>query len=263
MTNKVRKVLRSLGIRMQRHEYFFRRNLHGQAPRFTGEPPAFAAINRPLLNRRDLELSLGQCCRLGIPLHGDLPKNWDTLTAVTLTLETCRSRTEAVLDAGATMYSSFLKVLYLYGFRNLVGVNLEFRGERRLGPIRFLPGDITRLLWDDGYFSVVLCQSVIEHGVPQESFFREMARVVRPGGLLVISTDYWEPKLVTTGMEAYGSPVHIFSGAEILAMLKLAQKHGWELECMPALDCEEAVVEWRRFGIRYTFYNMVLRRQRA
>ena len=57
--------------------------------------------------------------------------------------------------------------------------------------------------------------SVVEHGVDLEAYFREMSRVLRPGGLLLSSTDYWETKIETVGKEAYGGPVHIFCREEI------------------------------------------------
>ena len=57
--------------------------------------------------------------------------------------------------------------------------------------------------------------SVIEHGVPLEPFLAETARILPPGGLLVVSTDYDQDPPDTAGHTAYGQPVHIFSPAEI------------------------------------------------
>ncbi len=246
-------------MRLQASEWIFRRVLGHQAPSFMGEAPDFAATNAALQSQSELDAVLAEAARLGIPIHPDLPKNWDTLTALTLALGTFKRRDIAVLDAGATLYSAFLKVLYLYGFRDLTAVNLEFREPRRLGPIRYLPGDITRLALADNRFDFVLCQSVIEHGVPIEAYFREMARLIRPGGLLVTSTDYWEPRLNTTSLRAYGTDVKVFCAQEVRDMFRLAAMYGWQPLSEPHFGCKEPVVHWRRLDLRFTFYTMALR----
>jgi 2-polyprenyl-3-methyl-5-hydroxy-6-metoxy-1,4-benzoquinol methylase len=49
-------------------------------------------------------------------------------------------------------------------------------------------GDITRLPFPDGDFDIVVCSEVIEHVVDPKQAIRELARVVKPGGILVITT---------------------------------------------------------------------------
>lgn len=60
------------------------------------------------------------------------------------------------------------------------GDNLTFR---QIGP---LPD--TRMPFDDASFDVVICFQVIEHIHGVDSFLREIARVIRPGGVLVMAT---------------------------------------------------------------------------
>src|SRR5471032_61609 len=52
----------------------------------------------------------------GLPLHRDLPKNWDTLGAASTVLARVGPNGR-VLDAGAARYSTLLIWLYLYGLR--------------------------------------------------------------------------------------------------------------------------------------------------
>lgn len=47
---------------------------------------------------------------------------------------------------------------------------------------------------DSRSFDTVACMSVIEHGVDLYKFAGECARVLRPGGKLVVSFDYWPKK---------------------------------------------------------------------
>src|SRR5665213_4499487 len=101
----------------------------------------------------------------GLPLHRDLPKNWDTVGAASTVLSRV-GPTGRVLDAGAARYSTLLIWLYLYGLRDLVGINLEFRRtvhHGHNGCVAFEPGDATASRFDAGSFDAMTCLSVIEH----------------------------------------------------------------------------------------------------
>ena len=69
--------------------------------------------------------------------------------------------------------------------------------------------------FDPETFDVVTCLSVVEHGVDLDGYFREAARILKPGGALVTSTDYYPDPIDTAGKHAYGVPVKIFNRAEI------------------------------------------------
>jgi SAM-dependent methyltransferase len=49
--------------------------------------------------------------------------------------------------------------------------------------------NLEALPFDDGEFDLVLCSQVIEHVLDADAGIAELARVLRPGGTLVISTD--------------------------------------------------------------------------
>ena len=55
------------------------------------------------------------------------------------------------------------------------------------GNEEYLVADATALPFDAGEFDAVLSMETFEH-VPQLPFVRELARVVKPGGVLVLST---------------------------------------------------------------------------
>ena len=199
----------------------------------------------------------------GLPLHRDLPKNWDTVGAASTVLSRV-GPTGRVLDAGAARYSTLLIWLYLYGLRDLVGINLEFRRPVHHGHdgcVAFEPGDATATRFDAGSFDAVTCLSVIEHGVPIPEFLAEAARLLRPGGVLVISTDYDAAPPDTTGHTAYGAPVHIFSPAEIEELIKHADKAGFDLDGSFSPDHPERPVHWKRIGLRFTFIRLTFTRR--
>ncbi len=198
--------------------------------------------------------------RLRLPVHRDLTKNWDTLAALGAVLRHT-DRSGRVLDAGAALYSTILAALWRYGYQDLVGINLEFGEPARRGPARFQHGDVTATGLDTSSFDAITCLSVVEHGVDLGRYFQEAARLLRPGGILVTSTDFSRRPLDTGGMTAYGVPVHVFTPDEITAALELARGFGLELTGEVELDRpHDQTVVWRRFGLRYTYLVLTLRR---
>lgn len=205
------------------------------------------------------EAAVTECRRLRLPLHHDRPKNWDALGAVATVLAECGPSAH-VLDAGSARYSSVLPWLRLYGLRDLVGNNLEFGADVRRDGVLFRYGDITATDFPPARFDAVTCMSVVEHGVPPEAFLAETARILRPGGLLVISTDYAADPPDTTGITMYGRQVQIFSPAQIRALVALAAEHGLHLLGELALEHAERPVHWARTGLDYTFIRLAFRR---
>jgi 2-polyprenyl-3-methyl-5-hydroxy-6-metoxy-1,4-benzoquinol methylase len=219
-------------------------------------------VNASLKTREQVDAARKALVDAGLSPHPDDPKNWDALIALGLVLDRFGPRAR-VLDAGATQYSRLLPWLYLYGFRRLHGIDLTYEGEFQVGPIRYARMDLTRTSFRSGWFDVIACLSVIEHGVPVDEFLRESARLLRPGGLLITSTDFWAEGVETTGLEAYGAPVKIFTAPEIAAWVEAGQEHGLRPFGPLDLACENRVVHWERVGLDFTFVNFVLERRRG
>ena len=197
--------------------------------------------------------------RLGLPLHRGDRKNWDHLAAAEAIAGTM-PQSAHILDAGAEFYSNVLPALFVYGYRHLFGMNLSFTDPARRGPIRYLPGDITRTGFPDGFFDAVTCMSVIEHGVPLDAYFREMHRLLKPGGLLITSTDYFPEPINAGNKTAHGAPIKVFSRRESEELIALAKSLGFETTGEIGLDCAEPTVRWEQYGLDYTFLIFTLRR---
>ncbi|MCI2237856.1 glycosyltransferase [Paenibacillus sp. TRM 82003] len=246
------------------------------AARELGAPPARRPVpsgvprTGVLQDAAEVADAVAQAKRLRLPAHPDSPKNWDALGAVAavLTLADDGSRAARVLDAGSARYSPVLPWLRLYGFGAergaLAGINLEFGAPVHRDGVEFRHGDVTATGLPDGSLDAVTCLSVIEHGVPVPAFLAETARVLRPGGVLCVSTDYDADPPDTTGITAYGAPVRIFSPDDVRELVAQADRVGLELVgelTDEVLAHPERPVHWARTGLDYTFVLLTFRRR--
>ena len=86
--------------------------------------------------------------------------------------------------------------------RRLAGAVLEHAGRKgeldqvlEQLPLTFVKMDATNMDFPASSFDLLTSRSAIEHIMPVEKAFSEMARVVRPGGLVHLSTDpYFSPR---------------------------------------------------------------------
>lgn len=100
-----------------------------------------------------------------------------------------------VLDAGCGGGGTALSLAEEAGFA--VGLDLEARfsgsgtrlgAEKGIRNASFVQGDGARLPFCEGAFDLVFSHSVIEHVTSAEDYLRECHRVLRPGGVLYLST---------------------------------------------------------------------------
>ena len=220
-------------------------------------PPDWPTENGVLQHSAEWEAAEREVRALGLRPHPDGPKNWDALSALAAVLRRTSSD-EAVLDAGATLYSPLLYWLYRYGYRSLTSVNLEFGSPISRGPIRFLPGDLTETPFPDGELGALTCLSVIEHGVDVRAALAEFARVLRPGGIAVVSFDYFSEPTDTSGLSAYGTAVRVFDRADMLGLLDTAAEVGLQPSGPVSLESRNRTVHWERMDLRFTFALVTL-----
>jgi SAM-dependent methyltransferase len=235
--------------------WLFKRRQHASGPR--GWPSA-PWCNAVLQNEAQVAASLAQLRTLGLPATEDAAQNWAALAALDLILSNT-SRQARIFDAGGERYSMLLPWLWLYGYHRLIAGNPRFARRSTLGPIVYEYADIIHSHYPSGYFDAITCLSVIEQDIDLWLYFEEMARLLKPGGLLVTSTDYWETPLDSGGLS--GAPIHIYSRREIEHALKLAARFGFEPLGAPDLAVGERAVHRRRCDMHYTCVLFSLRKR--
>jgi dolichol-phosphate mannosyltransferase len=101
-----------------------------------------------------------------------------------------RNRTGATLDVGCGS-SRILHDLPLAIGLDVSLPKLRYLRHRHATVVQ---GSIFNLPFEDASFDNVVCSQVLEHVTQGDVAFRELARVIRPGGLLVVGTpDYGRP----------------------------------------------------------------------
>ena len=141
-------------------------------------------------------------------------------------------RGKLVLDiACGTGYGS--KILWDGGAAKVFGVDVsteainfalnKYKNER----LEFRAGDIGSIDFAANYFDVVVCFETIEHVKNQERALSELLRVLKPDGLLIISSPNREVTSPSKSLrEPPNSPYHVmeYSSKEFISALKSRAK---------------------------------------
>ena len=200
-----------------------------------------------------------------LPSHHDPNKNWDTLKSLYYILE-MNNALAPVFDAGASSDSIILKWLSMLGYSELYACDIRSRNAQTYKErgIKFSIQDFTRTNYPDNFFQAITAISVIEHGVPLNDFIAEMSRILCPGGVLLVSTDYWSEPVDCSGIYPYGKEMgemKVFQVHEIETFCKMAREKELFL-CSPLnLDTNEKVVRWERVDREYTFAFLAFRKK--
>lgn len=219
-------------------------------------------LNSALKSYHEIDVAKRLLLRCKSPLHQTDEKNWDLWDFVQR-LSSLDPNKARILDAGC-VGNPLLGILESWGFKKLYGIDFNAKPTYSPWGIQIRRGDLTRTDFDYQVFDAVTSLSVIEHGVDPDAYMREMSRILKPGGLLLTSTDYWEEPVSTRGIskkKRFGLPWKVQTPDDIRAVLKIARR--WGLEPTGPIDfsVQDKVVRWE--GKEYTFLSFALQKKGA
>lgn len=182
---------------------------------------------------------------------GHPKKSWDVLRTLQF-IEQHVGKSAPILDLGAYC-SEVLCSLHKMSFSDLTGIDLNPKLLRMPynESIKYVTGDFAHTGFPDEAFAVVTAISVVEHGFCGAKLFGETSRILKPGGYLIGSTDYWPEKIDTQGINVYGLDWKIFSRSELSNFVVEAGGHGLVPVGQLNFQASEPTVSW--FKRQYTF----------
>jgi SAM-dependent methyltransferase len=136
-----------------------------------------------------------------------------------------------VLDAGC---GSGRTLVELVNYGEVSGIELNtdaarLASDRGLGEVRV--GRLEELPWEDGTFDLITCLDVIEHVPDDVAALRELRRVARPGGWLLVTAPAYQAL-----WSRHDEANHHYRRYSRSKLRGAARSAGWEIERMSSFN---------------------------
>lgn len=108
-----------------------------------------------------------------------------------------------------------------------VGIDLqEVTGTNRAEGAEYVLGNLMETPFDDASFDMITSLSTIEHEVSFKRFAKETSRLLRKFGHLIVSFDYWDPKVNTDHITLYNLKWNILDYADVNRLVDDCEEMG-------------------------------------
>jgi ubiquinone/menaquinone biosynthesis C-methylase UbiE len=201
--------------------------------------------------------------------HHDFNKNWD--------LNVCRkylrrfAKSTPILDAGSGANAVFSQLALNMKFENIYSIDyldIKKKVRKKYPQLIHTKGTLEHIPHEDQKFGVIGCISVIEHLGSEKRVFDEFFRILKPGGIILITTDYWPNSIMTEDRYPYGMDMpklKIYSHESIRRVFENASKSGFIfMDKMSDIETylknnhpKRKLIHWERMEISYTFLFFV------
>lgn len=118
-------------------------------------------------------------------------------------------------------------------------------------------GDLMATPFPDGFFDFATSLSVIEHEVNFSKFAKEVSRILKSGGHLFVSFDYWTPKPLYEKRKLYKLDWNILDKRDVLELIDVLEENGMEIVGDIDWTTQDAVINDTYCspvqGVSYTF----------
>lgn len=241
------------------------------------------AGNGVLRNDSEVVRSIRRLRDNGLFPHYSRAKSWDTYKMISMIATA--GKNSYILDVGCNQ-SPILVMLRELGFVHLYGCDLVLKPKYPIFLSKFICAfykrdykPVLKLYYDKAYnlsvqnlenttyqnnmFDYITSLSVIEHGVDTLKYFKEMNRILKRGGYLLTSTDYWPEKIVNTRkVISPNAPDNIFDRKELDHILRIAESSGFSLIGPMDYTFSEKVVRWKATGFQFTYVFFAMKKDR-
>ena len=198
---------------------------------FEGKP-----INRALQTRAEIDQCTALLQQYEAQEHPIGCKNWD------ISLILPRLVDGTMLDMGCSGGSVILENALRFGVEGRkIGIDYTLDTAPVEG-IEKMVMDLMHTTFENNYFQTLFCLSVLEHAVDYHELARECSRLLKTGGELWITHDYFDPKPSTEGMKLYSLSWDILDRKDVERLIEEMKSVGLNISSPVDFTTTEAVI---------------------
>lgn len=138
-----------------------------------------------------------------------------------------------------------------------VGIDLAYKENYSENGADYIKGDLMDVPMPAAFFDYVVSLSVIEHEVDFLKFAKECSRLLKSGGNLFVSFDFWQPKPLYEKRKLYKLDWNILDKQDVLNLVEALKENGVEITGEIDWTLQDAVINDKYCspvqGVEYTF----------